>query len=84
MNFGKNLQILKMTNLTQEELAERMNVSRQTVSKWELGAILPEVEKPVKLCEKFNYSRETYSICAVMGRPEGLPSTAIKHQKTLG
>ena len=34
MNFGKNVQILrKMANMTQEELAEKMNVSRQTVSK---------------------------------------------------
>lgn len=57
MNFGKNLQILrKLTNMTQEELAERMNVSRQTISKWELGAILPEVEKLVELCDKFNCS----------------------------
>lgn len=57
MNFGKNLQILrKMTNMTQEELAEKMNVSRQTISKWELGAILPEVEKPVELCETFHCS----------------------------
>lgn len=57
MNFGKNLQILrKMTNMTQEELAEKINVSRQTVSKWELGAILPEVEKLVELCETFHCS----------------------------
>lgn len=57
MNFAKNLQILrKMTNMTQEELAEKMNVSRQTISKWELGAILPEVEKLVELCETFNCS----------------------------
>lgn len=57
MNFGKNVQILrKMTNMTQEELAEKMNISRQTVSKWELGAILPEVEKLVELCEIFNCS----------------------------
>ncbi len=57
MNSGKNLQILrKMTNMTQEKLAEKMNVSRQTISKWELGAILPEVEKLVELCETFHCS----------------------------
>ena len=74
MNFAKNLQILrKMTNMTQEELAEKMGVSRQTISKWELGSILPEVEKLVDLCEMFNcsvdqllkdnmdYSNEVYS-----------------------
>lgn len=57
MNFAKNLQILrKMTNMTQEELAERMDVTRQTVSKWEIGTALPEVDKLVALCEMFNCS----------------------------
>ncbi|MDE7207479.1 MAG: helix-turn-helix domain-containing protein [Lachnospiraceae bacterium] len=57
MNFGKNLQILrKMANMTQEELAEKINVSRQTISKWELGAILPEVEKLIELSETFHCS----------------------------
>lgn len=57
MNFGKNLQVLrKMTGMTQEKLAEKMSVSRQTISKWELGSILPEVEKLVELCEMFNCS----------------------------
>lgn len=57
MNFAKNLQILrKMTNVTQEELAEKMNVSRQTVSKWELGTALPEVEKLLELGEMFHCS----------------------------
>lgn len=57
MNFAKNLQILrKMANMTQETLAEKMDVSRQTVSKWELGTVLPEISKLVELCELFNCS----------------------------
>lgn len=36
MSFGQNLQFLrKMRHMTQEELAKRMDVSQQTVSKWE-------------------------------------------------
>lgn len=56
MYFGKNLQFLrKMRNgMTQEELAEKLCVSRQTVSKWELGSIYPEMGKIVELCELFN------------------------------
>ncbi|MDE6107283.1 MAG: helix-turn-helix domain-containing protein [Oscillospiraceae bacterium] len=42
--------------MTQEELAEKMNVTRQTVSKWELGSVLPEVEKLMELCRMFNCS----------------------------
>lgn len=57
MYFGKNLQVLrKMAGMTQEQLAEKLNVSRQTISKWELGEILPEIEKLIELCKTFNCS----------------------------
>ena len=45
----------KMRNrMTQEELAERIGVSRQTVSKWELDAAYPEMEKVLELCRLFS------------------------------
>ena len=57
MNFGKNLQVLrKMTNLTQENLAEKLDVSRQTVSKWEQNLAYPEIEKLIEVCELFHCS----------------------------
>ncbi len=38
MKLGKNIQYLrKVNNITQEEMAERLSVSRQTISKWEMG-----------------------------------------------
>ena len=41
MRFGENMQYLrKMQEMTQEELAQRLDVSRQTVSKWEMGGSL--------------------------------------------
>ncbi len=59
MSFGKNLQFLrKMKGLTQEELAENMNVSRQTVSKWELDECKPEIEKAIEICGLFNCSMD--------------------------
>ena len=58
MNFGKNLQYLRRLskNITQEELAEKLNVSRQTVSKWETNEALPEMDKALELCRIFNCS----------------------------
>ena len=44
----------KQLNLSQEELADKINVSRQTVSKWELGESTPDFDKIVPLCEVFN------------------------------
>lgn len=56
MSFGKNLQFLRRLrgDMTQEDLAEKMNVSRQTVSKWELDTVQPEMDKAIELCRIFN------------------------------
>lgn len=55
MSFGENLQFLrKKNNITQEQLAERLGVSRQSVSKWESDGSYPEMEKLVQLCEMFS------------------------------
>ena len=58
MSFGKNLQYLRQlsANMTQEALAEKLNVSRQTVSKWEMDAANPEMDKALELCRIFNCS----------------------------
>lgn len=58
MSFGKNLQFLRHLrgNMTQEALAEKMNISRQTVSKWELDTAQPEMDKALELCSIFNCS----------------------------
>lgn len=60
MSFGENLQYYrKQEEITQEQLAERMEVSRQTVSKWEAGTSYPEMEKIMLLCELFSCSMDT-------------------------
>lgn len=55
MSLGQNLQFLrKMSHITQEALAEKLNVSRQAISKWELDAVYPEMDKIIELCELFS------------------------------
>ena len=52
--FGENLKTLrKNKGVTQEELAARLNVVRQTVSKWEKGQSVPDAEMLSKLAEIF-------------------------------
>ena len=55
MSFGENLQLIRKKNqLSQEGLAEMLGVSRQAVSKWELGEGYPEVDKLLLLSKKLN------------------------------
>ena len=56
MSFGQNMQFLRRTQsgMTQEELAEKLGVSRQTVSKWELDTAYPEISKVIELCSLFS------------------------------
>ncbi len=58
-NFSENLRkIRKDNNLSQEQLADELGVSRQAISKWESGAAYPEMDKIIALCEKFNVNMD--------------------------
>ena len=55
--LGKEIQKLRRSRgLSQEKLAEQMEVSRQAISKWESGAAVPEVEKLIQLARLFGVS----------------------------
>lgn len=55
MSLGKNIQYLrKQKKITQEQLAEKMSVSRQTISKWEADEITPELNKLIALSDVFS------------------------------
>lgn len=55
MNLSDNLKkIRKEHNLSQEQLAESLGVSRQAVSKWESGGAYPEMDKVLQICKMFN------------------------------
>ncbi len=60
MTFGENLQFLrKRQGMTQEDLAEKMEVSRQSVSKWESNSSYPETEAILRLCTLFHCDMDT-------------------------
>ena len=59
MKFSDKLQKLrKENNITQEGLADKLNVSRQAVSKWESGTGYPDTEKLIQLSKIFNVTMD--------------------------
>ncbi len=59
MNFSEKLLTLRKANeLTQEQLAEKLDVSRQSISKWESGQATPELDKIVALSAIFNVTTD--------------------------
>lgn len=70
MKIGKKIQLLrKNVGITQEQLAKQLQVSRQTISKWEAGVSLPDIESIVKMGNLFQVPLEELlreDDCAVM------------------
>ncbi len=59
MTIGEKIYNLRTEkNISQEQLAEKLCVSRQSVSKWEVNQALPQIDKVVMLCKLFNISAD--------------------------
>lgn len=59
MNIGEKLfELRREKNLSQEEVADQLNVSRQTVSKWETNQSVPDFDKIMPICELYGVGVE--------------------------
>jgi len=57
MDLGEKLyELRKAKNLTQDDVAEKLNITRQTVSKWETNLSTPDFDKIIPLCELYEVS----------------------------
>ena len=54
----KIMNLRKKSGWSQEELAEQLDISRQSVSKWEVNQALPQIDKVLQLCEIFGVSTD--------------------------
>lgn len=59
MTIGEKIAHLRtLANISQEQLAEKISVSRQSISKWEMDQAVPQIDKILQLCEIFNISTD--------------------------
>ena len=83
MSFGSNIGYLrKKKGITQEELAEQMYVSRQTISRWETDSVYPDVETVIKLCDILECDMETLvrGDASVEKEPETVQEQQAEHE----
>lgn len=70
MKFNDNLlKMRKENNFSQEQLADKMSVTRQTISKWENGTAMPDLKKITELAELFGVSMDE-----LLGTPAQKPA----------
>ena len=75
MNFKENLKDLRIkNNLTQDDIAIRLNISRQSISKWESGVSEPNLETLEQLCDILNCSLED-----LVSSPKNKIKEKVKH-----
>lgn len=92
MGLGnKILNLRKKLNLSQEQLAEQLNVTRQTISKWELEETAPDIKQAKKLSEIFKVSLDELldtdirdTVVEKVSNTEKLTNMAFKIVKVIG
>lgn len=92
MNLGKKIaELRKKNNLSQEELAEKIGVARQTISKWEIGDTTPDINQVKIISKIFNISIDELVdndinnvIVEKISNTEKLAGITIKILKVLG
>lgn len=92
MDLGKKiLELRKKENLSQEQLAEKMNVTRQTISKWELSETTPDIKQAKELSRLFKISLDeltendiTTLVMQKVSNTEKLAGLVLKVSKWLG
>jgi len=92
MDLGKKiLELRKKENLSQEQLAEKMNVTRQTISKWELNETTPDIKQAKELSKLFKISLDeltendmTTLVMQKVSNTEKLAGLVLKVSKWLG
>ncbi|MBQ8625823.1 MAG: helix-turn-helix domain-containing protein [Agathobacter sp.] len=82
MTLSEKIISLRTTyNMSQGDLAEKLNVSRQSVSKWETGASIPDLEKLIAMSELFSITLDELvkgdSITNDLTNPQNTPQPQI-------
>lgn len=84
MSLSKKIyELRKAGNLSQEQLAEKVNVSRQSISKWESGETIPEIDRVIELSKIFNVSTDYLLLSSEVEKLTNRTEQVEKEQENL-
>lgn len=84
MDFGNKIQLQrKKKGMTQEELGEELNVSRQTITKWESNQSFPEIKKIIKLSYFFGVTIDYLLKDEIEDEEKNISLTIEKEEKNI-
>lgn len=85
MTIGEKISCLRISKgLSQEQLAEKISVSRQSISKWEMDQALPQIDKVLQLCDLFSVSADEFLREQIKIKTEALGKRKNKYFGTDG
>lgn len=85
MSLGQRLfELRKLKHLSQEEVAEKLNVTRQTISKWETDQSSPELDKIIPICELFEITTDELITGKKEIKEKRLDIEGNKKKRTIG
>ena len=85
MTIGEKIASLRTAaNISQEQLAEKISVSRQSVSKWEMDQALPQIDKVLQICELFGISTDELLQDSISLETAAAPDGKLKYFGTDG
>lgn len=85
MSIGENIYRLRtQKNLSQGALADMLDVSRQSVSKWETENAVPDLDKLIKMCEIFEISMDELTLGTENTKPPAPITTTLSHAQIIG
>ena len=85
MNIGEKLyELRKGKNLSQEEVADKLNVTRQTISKWETNQSTPDFDKIKPLCELYGITADELLTGEKKEKEQPLNKQDIKKERANG
>ncbi|HEU5140212.1 MAG TPA: helix-turn-helix domain-containing protein [Bacillales bacterium] len=82
MNIGEKLQLRrKKAGFTQEQIAEKMNITRQTLSNWEVGKNYPDIETIIRLSHIYELSLDEFLLGKIYFKGETAMQKKLSDQK---